>query len=153
MIGADRFRPPGPQSIVVGLVLIMMAIMMLAQTGCGPSARKTTLAAELAALNTARDAFVRWDRAKQMAILERAPDRATYDAQIAAYRTIQAVIVNAFERAYSQIAEAATDDKRPMPTVPDVILRALKGLKPGADPPVLPCSNPIAEKLLCVRSP
>jgi hypothetical protein len=145
-------RPPSTQSIILGVVLIVMAIIVGTQSGCGPNARRTTLASEFVALKAARDTFTTWDRQHQMGILEKADpaNRADYDKQIAAYRELQAVIVHAFEVAFSQIAEAATDDKKPMPKPPDAMIKILRVIKPGDPPPVLCGSGSTQPGVPCI---
>lgn len=147
-------RPPSTQAIIVGVVLLVMVIIVGSQSGCGSSARHTALTAELAALKTARDTYTRWDREYQMSILDKAPDRDTFEKQITAYRTtIQMVVLRAFELASYQLASALADDNQPMPKVPAEVVRAIKTFKAGQDPPIFPCSDPRAVPNMCLGAP
>lgn len=145
-----RHPPPKPSTsaIIAGVVLIVMSIVAFANSGC-VNQRRTTLAAELAALNTARDVFVKWDKAYQLELAHRAQSEGkTKDetkATVAAYRaTFQAAVVRAFALAFGEIAAAAVDDEKPMPKTPSAVIKSINALKPGQDPPPVLCESECA---------
>lgn len=137
------------QATWLGVALLIAAVVVYSQAGCGANTRRATLTAELVALNAARDSYVRWDRDYQMSIVERATSRDEARANVDAYRsTVQVAVMRAFAFAYGQLAAAAVDDKKPIPSLPGSVTKALGELKPGKDPPTGfdPCGSDSACK-------
>lgn len=128
------------QLIAVMVFVACVVALIHMSVGCGPNTRRTTLATELATLNTARDVFVGWDKGYQASIVDKAlAEGVTKDEvtrRIQAYRaTIQLAVMCAFAYAYDQIRTAASDDKKPMPNATADVVRGIGELKPGNDPP------------------
>lgn len=129
------------QAIVLGIALLIAAV---AQVSCGADARRTTLAAELAAVNTARDLFVKWDKAYQMAILDAAEAQGATKQEVhrrlAEYRKMQAKVLEGFAKVYAAIARAATDDGeasfQAAKRRSNDAIKGVRDLKHGKDPPV-----------------
>lgn len=124
------------QLVWVGVVMIVLSLVVY-QSGCGPSARQIALRTELAAVNTARDAFTSWDHDHQMEIVAKASSREDAVTKLESYRKLQEKVIQAFIVIYRQIAASALEDDKPDPVLEaarklrDFILK----LKPGQDPP------------------
>ena len=80
-----------------------------ASYGCGPSAGEKAVQTGLAALNAARDEFVKVDKDQQEKIVAAATSLEDGRARLAAYREQRAVVLMFFVTAYNALAEAATD--------------------------------------------
>jgi len=95
-------------------VFLLGAMAMTSQTGCGASARETTLRAAMTGLTIASDGFVAFDRAYQSEIVAKATNQAEGGATLAAYRARREMVLGAFAAAFHAIATAAvlnSDDK------------------------------------------
>lgn len=102
-----RYRSPVSAYFVSVVCLLLFACSVL--SACAQSQRQDVLRDTLTGLNAGRDGFLTWDQKHQQAILESAPDRATYDKQIAAYRSgPQSEVLQGMTLAYRGVAVAAT---------------------------------------------
>lgn len=100
-------NPPIQAYLVAAICLALFVISLMA--ACTNGQRQDTLRASIITVDTARDGFIRWDRAHQQAIAENATSRDDVEAKIAAYRAHeQRDIALSFEVAYRAIGIAAT---------------------------------------------
>lgn len=121
-------------------VIILIIIFALATACGGPNVRKATLTAELAALNAARDTFVKWDKDYQLMLVDTAATKEEARARVAQYRVvIQSAIETLFVSAYQAISNAAMqDDETTLKTaqkISAVVSEGIGKLKGGAGPP------------------
>lgn len=102
-----RRSAPVQAYLVAFICLAMFAISLM--SSCTSAQRQDTLRASILTVDTARDGFIRWDRAHQQALVENASSREDVEAKIAAYRAHeQRDIQLSFEVAYRAIGVAAT---------------------------------------------
>lgn len=141
------------QAIVLGLLCLMLALLVGTQSSCGGNHKQTTLRVSVISLNTARDAFMRWDTERQVHIVEISPTREVYEARVAAHRAKRDRALVAFGEAYKRLANAyaGDDDKEIADATRQVaqLADAVKALEPTAEGPpdtvlnlfVEPCAN------------
>lgn len=93
----------------------IVPLMLLLAVACGPKKSETpatdtadkALSTALAAANAARDSFVEWDKAHQLAIIDDAATREEGAAALAVYRDKRGKVLRAFVAAYASISAAA----------------------------------------------
>jgi hypothetical protein len=91
---------------IAGLAVVLLTVAV----ACGSSiteGAKDTLSTALTATNAARDAFVRWDEAHQLGLVERATSREEGEAQLRSYRRARERVLKAFTAAYAALAAAS----------------------------------------------
>lgn len=92
---------------VTALLVLGIVASVAAWTGCSGSTRQKTLHATLIAVDSARDGFVAYDRARQERIVDTAESQQAALDRLAAYRRDRESIVEAFAQAYKLLATAA----------------------------------------------
>lgn len=95
------------------LLLPFLLLFGMTYCGCGASQRERTIKATLVAVNETRDAFVSFDQATQLAIVQAAPTYERGTVALHVYRSKREAVVEAFELVYRAIATAATLDDDP----------------------------------------
>jgi hypothetical protein len=122
-----------------------LVLALLVVAGCA-NQRHTALTASLVTVNTARDTFVEWDRAHQLALVHEATSREQIVARLDEYRKKREGVVRAFAFVYAKLAKAFADDTEDATkgalAVAKNLVDTIQAMKPGAaDPPLeqLPC--------------
>lgn len=100
----------------------ILIILLVLAAACGAGQRERTIKATLAAVNEARDTFVRYDNVAQQTIVSVAPNYERGLAALLVYRKRREVVVEAFAKAYRAIAMAATLNDAT--TIPEMIAAA-----------------------------
>lgn len=119
-------------ALALGAGLLFGATVML--TGCGGAdLRNKVIEASLATVDTARGTFLAWEHQHEIDLANNAPDDASADAALKAYRKARAPVVTALEDGYRAIAAAALvdateDDQKKLQTALGLITDALKSL-------------------------
>jgi hypothetical protein len=114
-------------ALSVATMTVLAMVIVLVQAGCGgPSKRARTLQTVLVSVNAARDGFAEFDRQQQQHVLEAAPTREEYLAEIEAYKKARQPVLEYFEVAYRALAVAALQHdevslKRALDEVADLI--------------------------------
>lgn len=80
---------------------------------CGASAREKTIKTTYVAVNAAATGFVAFDKKHQLDVVAQAKDRATAEAELAAWRAKQADVERAVSAAFRAIAAAAIANDDP----------------------------------------
>lgn len=113
--------------VVLGALYCAIALAPAMLSGCGASARETTIKTTLTVVNAARDGFVAIDRDKQAKIVAEAKTLDEGKAALALYRDKRQAILTAFETTYRALAVAAIlkDDPKAL----DAMLAAAKELR------------------------
>lgn len=93
--------------------LLLVMLIASSSMACGASTREKTIRVTLTTTDAARTAFEAFDQPYQQALLNKAPDKPTFDKQLADYRAKQAKILAAFAVVYRAIAAAATVNDQP----------------------------------------
>lgn len=85
----------------------ILLLVVLTLVACGASARQRTISATLLGVDTAKSAFVAFDGAHQLQLVEAATSKEVGAAKLASYRDRRVKLVVAFEGAYRSLAIAA----------------------------------------------
>lgn len=141
----------GKRALWLALVLIAIFIAVT-QCGCGPSSTSVAIRSEVGVLRVARTEFIKYDRAAQLAMVERAErEHIPQDiarASVTAYRdNIRDVVIAAFAGVYELLADAAGDDGGKDALAKAVAAAAqlahyIDKLEVGHDPSPPPCEPP-----------
>lgn len=89
--------------------LIILIVVPLILSACGPNQQQKALRVALTSVNVARDGFLAWDREHQQAVVDRAANADQARARLDAYRRERNAVSAAFETAYKVIAIAAIE--------------------------------------------
>lgn len=137
-------------TIALGLACLLAVMLAFLQTGCGgANRRQVALRGQLEALKGARDKFIKYERASELAIANSIEKQDPARAAVDAFRIhVRDPIVAAFAGAFEDLGEAAaSDDEDPLMVVAVFIARLVAYVDhlppPGsADPGAPPCSPP-----------
>lgn len=139
------------QSIVLGFACLVAALVVGTQSGCGGNVRRTTIAAELAAVKTARQIFHEWDVEQQVRIASTAESREEGERQLQVFQKLRNNVTRAFAYVIQLLLDAAVaEDEQSLAKARKSAGELVKGisqLKPGQDPPPkleLPCGGFVA---------
>lgn len=118
-----------------------MILVLILAAGCGNFTEKasSTLATTLAATNSARDEFIKWDKQHQLDLVDKAKTRTEAEEGLKAYRKKRQKIVQSFTIAYSAIAGAAAilplveDGKKPKEDLAKLLVDAVNAFRVAMD--------------------
>jgi hypothetical protein len=114
---AEVRSPPSQGGFVrMDAMLVMLSIAALAVgigSGCGASARDTSIRTTFSALTVAQTAFVAWDLEHQRTIIRAAATEADAQLKLAEYKLKREPVVGYFEVAYKMLAAAGALEDDP----------------------------------------